>query len=181
MCIAGFASVNFVHWIDEKSVNLFFPPKLNYISVSLAVMANLGLVCIAELMPVSNKLYLIHINSCCDLTRKNIISPAQIELYFRFPRKDCFGVYCVIRVNFINWIDEKCVNLFFPPKLNYISVSLAVMANLGLVCIAKLMSASNKLYLIHVNSRCDSTRKKTSFFPRQIRLYSCFPSQDCFD
>ena len=56
MCIAGFASVNFVHWIDEKSVNLFFPPKLNYISVSLAVMANLGLVCIAELMPASNKL-----------------------------------------------------------------------------------------------------------------------------
>jgi hypothetical protein len=36
--------------------NLFFPPKLNYISVSLAVMANLGLVCIAELMPASNKL-----------------------------------------------------------------------------------------------------------------------------
>ena len=132
----------------------------NYISVSLVVMTNL-------------------VNSKCDLTRKHhFVFPAQIKLYFHFPCKDCLGV---IRVNFVHWIDEKSVNLFFPPKLNYISVSLAVMANLGLVCIAKLMSASNKLYLIHVNSRCDSTRKKTSFFPRQIRLYSCFPSQDCFD
>ena len=77
--------------------------------------------------------------------KHNFIFSAQIKLYFRFPCKDCFGVYCVIRVNFVQWIDEKSVNLFFPPKLNYISVSFAVMANLGLVCIAELMPASNKL------------------------------------
>ena len=53
------------------------------------------------------------VNSRCDLTRKHhFVFPAQIKLYFHFPCKDRFGVYSMIRLNIVQWIDEKSVILF---------------------------------------------------------------------